>query len=100
LEWVGVDVYVIHQGVPNVPKESGVFKLEDISNRGAKVSAEAPPAFMLVDWHRCRYLSAKAPSDAELSQLLGELSKTVVWEKVQKLFRQDGEDKFSKAHDS
>jgi len=100
LEWVGVDVYVIHQGVPQIPKECGPFKLEDISNRGAKVSAESPPAFMLVDWHRCRYLSSATPTDAELSQLLGELSKTVVWEKAQKLFRQNGEDKFSKAHDS
>jgi len=96
---VGVDVFVISKGIPKIPEALGALKLEMISERGMKVWPGPIPDGIITDWFRCRYVGADALGDEEIAILLKEISKTVKWEKVQKLFRENGRDTFSKAYE-
>jgi hypothetical protein len=93
----GVDVFVEHIGIPEVPKQVGPFTLKLISNRGTKVFPGPTPPIMLVDWHRCRYLAENAVGDRDILQLLETVSQNHTWVHIEKLRHADGEACYSKA---
>lgn len=97
MECIGVDMFIVYDGIPAMPKKVGAFELELISNRGQKIPEEGDPGFMLVDWHRCRYRAERAVEESEVIGLVSEIGKSFHWEKAQKLYRKDGKDLFSKA---
>lgn len=100
LKCVGLDVFVISpSGVPKIPERFQDFKLEMISCRGMKCWPGPVPDGVIVDWFRCRYLG-EGITDQSVKLLLQELEKSVVWEKVQKLWHKNGQDLFSKAYES
>lgn len=98
---VGVDVFVWSGGgIPKIPEAVGPLKMEFISQRGLKCAPGPVPEGIIVDWFRCRYTSTAATSEEAIQSLINELNKTVKWEKIQKLFQQNGEDLFSKVYEA
>lgn len=98
MECKGVDFFVIYDGYPPVPKEVGPLKLELVSNRGTKIPETGDPGFLLVDWHRARYIADHQVGDEEIATLMTEVTKVCEWEKIQKLYFEGDERLFSKAH--
>lgn len=99
LDCKGVDVFVIYNGVPPLPKKVGPLELELISNRGTSMPLDgSEPGFMLVDWHRARYTAKAEVGDPEINELLVEITKVGQWEKAQKLFYKGDTPLYSKAH--
>lgn len=96
---VGLDVFVISKGIPKIPEHLGSFKLEMISQRGMKVWPGPVPDGVNLEWFGCRY-RGEGITDESIKVLLLELEKHVVWEKIQKLWNQNGQDLFSKAYES
>ncbi len=93
----GVDVFVEHIGIPEVPTQVGPFTLKLISNRGTKVFPGPTPPITLVDWHRCRYLAENAVGDRDILQLLETVGLNHTWVHIEKLRHADGEACYSKA---
>lgn len=101
LECVGVDVFVWSKGgIPKIPTEVAGLKMDCISQRGLKCSPGPTPEGLIVDWYVCRYTSQTSASDESIQKLLSEISKQMKWEKVQKLFRQNNVDLFSKVYEA
>lgn len=100
MECTGIDIFVVDgDKIPALPKEIGGLKLDLISNRGTKVPLDgSDPGFLLVDWYRARYLSSSRVTSSQISELIDEISKICEWEKVQKLYSENGEALYSKAH--
>jgi len=82
-----------------VPEKFEGFKLEMISQRGLKCWPGPLPEGMIVDWYTCRYVGSEI-TDESVKNLLEVLEKNIVWEKVQKLWNQNGKDLFSKSYES
>ena len=93
---VGIDIFVTGRDISKLPKDLHGLKLEAVGNRGTKLNLENPEPIMLVDWFRCRYLSATTLQDDQLNKFIVDFSKQMKWEKIQKLFAKDGENCFSK----
>ncbi|MEB3196612.1 MAG: NADP-dependent isocitrate dehydrogenase [Candidatus Sericytochromatia bacterium] len=93
----GVDVFVEHRGIPQLPARIGPFALAMISNRGTKVYPGPAPDIMLVDWHRCRYVADSAVSEDDVVMLLKQIGQHVSWMHVEKLRHADGVACYSKA---
>lgn len=99
MDCIGVDLFVVYDGIPPMPKEVGPLKLQLISNRGTSMPLDgSEPGFMLVDWHRCRYVADSPIQEGDIHKLLKECEGVGYWEKAQKLFQKDGKNLFSKAH--
>ncbi len=104
LECAGVDLFVFSpKGLPKVPEKHRDLVLETISSRGLKYwpldnSAEVPMS--IVNWFVCRYVSKTTVADETVQSLLSSLDKEIVWEKAQKLFRENGREMWSKAYSS
>lgn len=97
---VGLDIFVITpSGLPKVPENCHNFKLELISQRGMRCWPGPMPDGISGNWFHCRY-RGNTITDESIKALLLELEKTVIWEKVQKLWQKDGVDLFSKAYEA
>jgi NAD-dependent isocitrate dehydrogenase len=97
-ELMGADVFVQCDALPELPKRVGPFELKVVSNRGTKVYPGPVPDILLVDCHRCRYVSEGPVTDIELLGLLEELSKGHTWMHVEKLrVTADGKPCYGKA---
>jgi hypothetical protein len=96
---VGLDVFLICQGIPKLPERVGQFKLEMISQRGMRVWPGPVPEGVIVDWFRCRFM-AEDIAEESIAKLLAELTRYGHWEKVQKLWQKDGQNLFSGAYES
>ena len=97
----GVDIYlyVREPQIPDVPRQSGPFTLIQIADRGTRVWPPPAPEMELLDWPRCRYFSETEVTDAQVDELVAEITKLGwQWTKTQKLFRVDGADAFSQAY--
>jgi isocitrate dehydrogenase len=103
---VGVDVYVqnsisvedLHKSLSKVPE--GLFKLDMISNRGAKVWPEKAPETLCVDCWRCRFLalSQDGASHREVVSLLELLADGAIdFVKIENLYTFDGKPGYSGA---
>lgn len=100
-ECVGVDIFISMKGpLPCVPEQVGPLKLEVISQTGMECWPGPLPENSLVNWYRCRYRGEKKIDDETVAQLLKEVSKKGEWDSVQKLFREDGKDLFTKGYSS
>ncbi len=96
---VGVDVYLRSEGVPEVPREHGPFKLIFISNRGTRVWPNKIEGFSMIDWPRCRYEADGEISDNDVEGLVSALTHGgFTWTKCQKLYRKDGENQYSQPY--
>jgi NAD-dependent isocitrate dehydrogenase len=96
-ETCGMDVFVEHDGVPDLPAEIGPLRLAMISNRGTKVFPGPSPAIAMVNWHRARYVADAAVTNAELLQVLSTIGEGHGWMHVELLRRRDGVAFYSKA---
>ena len=98
-EWVlrGADVFVRSDGMPTPPARVGKLELSLISNRGTKVYPGPTPDIFMVNWFRLRYKATEPIHDADIQQLLNEVSKQYPWMHVEKLHEIDGQAMFSKA---
>ncbi len=97
---VGLDVFVISKGIPKIPERVGDLHLEMISQKGMRVWPGPAPDGISVDWFQCRY-KGEGITDQAIKNLLVEVEKHGVWEKVQKLWQdRAGTDLFSKAYES
>lgn len=95
----GVDIYLWHEGIPDVPKQVGAFNLTFISSRGTRVYPPPAPDVEVSDWPQCRYLSDSVVSDSDIDALVCKLSGDGwKWTKCQKLFKKDGENLFSEPY--
>lgn len=102
MKCIGVDIFVISKDRPTkLPKEFDSFVLESVSNRGMAYDVDQEPDFMLVDWHLCRYVSAKEISETQILKLTEEVGRVYNWQKIQKLFVSESlEPLYSKVHQS
>ena len=96
---VGLDVFLICSGIPKLPEQIGQFKLEMISQRGMRVWPGPVPDGVIVDWFRCRFLSENVTEES-IRSLLEVVGKHGTWEKVQKLWQQNGQNLYSGAYES
>lgn len=96
---VGLDIFVICKGMPQLPERVGDFRLESISSRGMTCDRERPFDGLEIEWYTCRY-RGEGITDEALKKLLLELEKHVVWEKIQKLWSHQGKDLFSGSYES
>ncbi len=95
----GVDVYIRHPEIPDIPKEHGTFALIFISMRGTRVTLPLPPGTELVDWLQCRYFSETEVTDQQVDELVSTLTGLGwQWTKCQKLFMIDGVNAFSQPY--
>ena len=93
---IGADIFLQHEGLPHPPEAVGKFTLQWISNRGTKIWPGDLPDILLVDCHRCRYLSEGVVEDGEVMGLLTELEAAGLrWVHVEKLHMLDGKHGFS-----
>lgn len=96
---VGVDVYLRAEGVPDIPREHGPFKLSFISNRGTKVWPVKPEGLSMIDWPRCRYEAESEVTDSDIEGLVAAITQHGFhWTKCQKLYRKDGENQYSQPY--
>jgi NAD-dependent isocitrate dehydrogenase len=93
----GVDVFIEHDGLPELPPRVGPFELTMISNRGTKTYPGPAPDILMVDWHRARYMADHPIEDRAVLDLLETLAQTHRWMHVEKLRYADGAPQFSKA---
>lgn len=96
----GLDLFINHDGLPDVPATLGKFRLVFISNRGQKVGplpAGVAPSINLVNVHRCRYISDQPITSEELNTLIAEISKKFNWMHIEKLHECMGQARYSKA---
>ncbi len=97
-ECIGADMFVRNDGLPDMPKEVGPLKLSMISNRGTKVYPGPTPDILLVDHHRCRYLSETPITEADVRALIQAVGDKYAWMHIEKLHRDSaGERMFSRA---
>ncbi len=98
-ECVGVDMFIQSEALPVMPKIVGDLEFLMMSNRGTKVYPGPVPDILIVDCHRCRYISKSGKtSDADIVQLLNTLtSEKLVWMHLEKLHTFDGKTMYSKA---
>ncbi|MBX7219492.1 MAG: NAD-dependent isocitrate dehydrogenase [Blastocatellia bacterium] len=98
-EWVlrGADVFIQHEGMPEVPQRVGKMELSLISNRGTKIYPGPRPDIYLVDWFRLRYKATEPLTQTDIDLLLAEISKRFTWMHVEKLHEENGVAMFSKA---
>jgi isocitrate dehydrogenase len=107
-ELIGVDVFIDYVGdVYSLGHQleahcrNTIWQLKLISSRGTVVYPENNPNTDLVDHWRCRFTprdsSASNLADREVQDLLGHLAEHVSWMHIEKLYRFDGKDSFSKA---
>lgn len=95
----GVDIYIWHDTLPDVPKKFQEFELKLISNRGTRVFPPPAPDIEMADWHRCRYLSEQEVSSEKIDTLITYLTEQgFVWTKCQKLYIKDNVELFSQAY--
>lgn len=95
----GVDVYIWIDTTPELPKTFGKMTLTLISNRGTRVYPPPAPDIALLNWPRCRYESDTELTDAEIQELVNEITKLGFrWTKCQKLFREDGNNLYSQPY--
>ncbi|MFN8139402.1 MAG: hypothetical protein U0R49_06355 [Fimbriimonadales bacterium] len=96
---VGADVYINSESLPEIPRESGKFKLIFISNRGTKCWPGPVPDMELLANFQCRYEAGAEVSQDEVDAFIVELGKTgFVWTKVQHLYMSDGERQYSQPY--
>jgi hypothetical protein len=99
MDLFGLDIFLWHQGIPEIPKEIGAFKLTMISSRGTRVYPPPAPDVELSDWNQCRYLSDSQVSDEQIDDLVNSITSLGHrWTKCQKLFKINGENQFSEAY--
>lgn len=106
-ELVGLDVYVDYIGdVYELGQRleahcaDSDWQLKLISSRGTVVYPENNPNTDLVDHWRCRFVArhpATPVTDEAVQKLLSHLHDQVSWMHLEKLYRFDGKDAFSKA---
>ena len=95
----GVDIYLWHAGMPDLPKQVGSFNLTFISSRGTRVYPPPAPDVELSDWPQCRYLSESEVTDAQVDELVNQFTaKGLKWTMCEKLFKKDGENQFSEPY--
>ena len=95
----GMDIYLWHDGIPELPKQIGTFSLTFISSRGTRVYPPPAPDIQLSDWPQCRYLSETEVSDKQIDDLVVQLTAAGWrWTKCQKLFKKNGENLFSEPY--
>lgn len=94
----GLDFFVRNHGLPDLPKQVGPLSLRIISNRGTKVYPGETPDIMLVDHHRCRYLSDTPISEDDVLVFLREMNaKGVKWMHLEKLHHSGATPRYTKA---
>ena len=54
----GIDIFIVHQGIPKIPSLQGKLQLTTIFNRGTKIFPGDEPSCHLTDVHQCRFESA------------------------------------------
>jgi len=97
---VGLDIFVIHSGLPKIPEKLGDFKLESISQRGFKLWPGTAAAEAKGNWFCCRF-RGEGITDEAIKKLLLEIEKHAIWEKIQKLWQDSsGQDLFLGAYES
>lgn len=96
---VGADVFVQHEGgLPPMPESVGPFTLTLMSNRGTKVWPGPKPDILIVDHHRCRYVSQTPVTRADVLNLVSEITAAgLVWCHVELLNQASGQIRYSKA---
>ena len=82
---MGLDFFVRHHGLPDLPKQVGKFKLTMISNRGQKVWPGEPLDILLVNVHRCRYISDTPVTNQEIGDFVSQVSSRFEWMHIEKL---------------
>lgn len=94
---VGVDIFVVSAQIPKVPEKNQKLELKHITNRGSKVWPGNNPSIEMTDLFTLRYQKAGSEevSDAEIIELLQELSKNSHWVHLEKLQRFNGSDRFA-----
>jgi isocitrate dehydrogenase len=106
-ELVGIDVYVDYVGDVyalgnrlEAHCADSDWQLKLISSRGTVVYPENNPNTDLVDHWRCRFVArhpATPVTDEAVQKLLSHLHDQVSWMHLEKLYRFDGKEAFSKA---
>lgn len=99
--WIthGIDLFVHHNSVPDLPKRIGKLELKLISNRGTKIDSNDDniPDTYLVNWYRARYLSQQPLTDEDLCAFIAEIPASIYWTTIQRLNMVRGEAMYSKA---
>src|SRR6218665_1304549 len=95
IQVVGVDIFVIHKGVPAVKDTYGSLKPVTITNRGAKVWPGKVPPLDMTDSFCIRFKGARSDdqevTSEEIIALLKDLESTgLQWNHVEKLLVIDG----------
>lgn len=88
----GIDLFIRHNGLPDLPKTVGKFKLTLISNRGTKVWPGEPLDILMINVHRCRYTCEGHATNTEIASLMAEVCKGFDWMHVEKLHDAKGVD--------
>lgn len=99
-EWTlhGVDFFVRNHGLPDLPKQVGPLSLRIMSNRGTKVYPGETPDILLVDHHRCRYLSDAPITEDDILSFIREMNaKGVKWMHIEKLHHAGATPRYTKA---
>lgn len=95
----GLDIYLWTESMPELPKQIGKFALTFISSRGTRIYPPPAPDVEPCDWPQCRYLSEHPATDAEVEQLISDLStQGHRWTMCQKLYKKDGVNLFSEPY--
>jgi len=95
----GADIYLRTPKTPDLPGEVGTLRLVFIANRGTRVFPPPAPEAEPTDWPQCRYLSDVPVTDEQVDALAAHLTALGwQWTKLQKLFKNDGVDAFSKPY--
>ena len=97
---IGVDVFIIQEKIPSVPKTIGPFQLYSISNRGALVWPVEELSLEMCDHVQCRYM-ADANSKITQSDLVELLKKLTEegfqFSQVERLIELRGKKMFSES---
>jgi Hypothetical protein TT1725 len=95
----GVDIYLWHQGIPEIPKNIGAFNLTFISSRGTRVYPPPAPDVELSDWPQCRFLCESEVTYEQVDDLINTITALgFKWTMCEKLFKKDGENQFSEPY--
>ncbi|MBL8746863.1 MAG: isocitrate dehydrogenase, partial [Phycisphaerae bacterium] len=93
----GLDIFIHHEGLPDLPASLGKFRLTMISNRGQKIGPGPKPAINLVNIHRCRYVADEPITGDEVNEFIARISRSFDWVHLEKLHESDGKPQYSKA---
>ncbi len=93
----GLDVFIQHTGIPDMPKQLGPLRLALISNRGQKVWPGEAPDVLLVDHFCCRYVHDQPLTDDQITSFLCDLTPHCRWTHIEKLNHEGSHPRYSTA---